>query len=231
MRTVPPTVSDKITFYQAHLAVWTEHADAIGTSPEAVEALEALTTAAFDAVAEQRRAQEKAQSATLKAQMAVEALSAAGATIIAGIRATASRNGDGVYQLASITPPAKPAPIGPPGTPTSFTSRLLNEGAIELKWKCPNPAGATGTIYQVWRRIDSLGETAFAYIGGTGTRKFVDATLPAGTGSVTYQLQAVRSTQAGPWAQYNVTFGGVHEGAKAQHAASFRGSATRLHAA
>ncbi|HLL91178.1 MAG TPA: hypothetical protein VK324_17910 [Tepidisphaeraceae bacterium] len=62
-----------------------------------------------------------------------------------------------------------------------------------------------GTIYQVYRRLGPDG--AFEYIGGAGQRKFVDATIPAGTPSVTYQLQSVRSTAVGPWSQFNVGFG------------------------
>ena len=31
--------------------------------------------------------------------------------------------------------------------------------------------------------------------------------MPAGSSQVTYQIQAVRSTAVGPWAQFNVNFG------------------------
>jgi hypothetical protein len=31
--------------------------------------------------------------------------------------------------------------------------------------------------------------------------------VPAGSSQVTYQIQAVRSTAVGPWAQFNVNFG------------------------
>jgi len=48
----------------------------------------------------------------------------------------------------------------------------------------------------------------------------VDATIPAGSSQVTYQMQAVRSTAAGPWAQFNVNFGtGAGAGAGAMSAA------------
>jgi hypothetical protein len=98
-----------------------------------------------------------------------------------------------------------PAPRPAPGTPNRFTVALAEDGALTLKWKCNNHRGASGTMYQVWRRV---GATApFEYLGGSGTKAFVDATIPAGTPQVTYQIQAVRSTAVGAWAQYTVSFG------------------------
>ncbi len=98
-----------------------------------------------------------------------------------------------------------PEPVGPPGTPTSFKVELLADGSVKFKFKCANPAGATGTQYQVWRRVGLAGE--FTFLGGTGPKEFTDASIPAGTSQVTYQLQATRSTAIGPWAQFNVNFG------------------------
>ena len=98
-----------------------------------------------------------------------------------------------------------PAPRPAPGTPNRFTVALAADGALTLRWKCNNPRGCSGTIYQVWRRIGSVG--AFEYLGGAGTRAFVDATIPAGTPQVTYRIQAARSTAVGAWAQYTVSFG------------------------
>ena len=60
-------------------------------------------------------------------------------------------------------------------------------------------------MYQICRRTAATGE--FAYLGGAGEKKFVDTTVPAGAPQVTYQIQAVRSTAVGPWAQFNVNFG------------------------
>jgi hypothetical protein len=47
------------------------------------------------------------------------------------------------------------------------------------------------------------------YLGGCGPKQFTDRTIPAGVSGVTYQMQAVRSTAVGPWAQFNVNFGTV----------------------
>jgi hypothetical protein len=82
---------------------------------------------------------------------------------------------------------------------------LRGDGAVIIKWKCHNPANAAGTVYEVRRRIGGVG--AFTYVGVTGTREFVDETLPLGADGVTYQIVGIRSTVRGNYAQFNVNFG------------------------
>ncbi len=99
---------------------------------------------------------------------------------------------------------ATPQPLGSLGKPSDLAVSLQETGALDLSWKCSSPR-ASGMTYQVYRRIGADG--AFEYLGGTGEKKFTDNTLPAGSAQVTYQIQAVRSTAVGPWAQFNVNFG------------------------
>lgn len=101
-----------------------------------------------------------------------------------------------------ITIPKIPSPPGNPGTPSGFKAELTAIGALNLSWKCTNPT--PGTVYQIYRTID--GGTP-AYIGGSGNKKFTDASVPAGAGKVTYQIQGVRPTGAGAWATFDVQFG------------------------
>jgi hypothetical protein len=112
------------------------------------------------------------------------------------------------------------SPVGPPGTPTGFGVRLPGDGSVEVSWTCRNPPGARGTVYEVWRRVG--GDSEFAYLGGTGAKRFLDATLPAGAaaGGVTYQVRAARSTKVGDWGQFNVNFGVVGVAAGGQIAAA-----------
>ncbi|MCC6951557.1 MAG: hypothetical protein IT433_08925 [Phycisphaerales bacterium] len=100
--------------------------------------------------------------------------------------------------------PATPGTTPPPGTPFEFTVGLLQNGALELKWKCSNPSGTVGTIYEVKR---SIGSGAFAFIGVSGVKMFTDETLPNGAMPATYQVTAVRSTARGNPAQFTVNFG------------------------
>jgi hypothetical protein len=60
-------------------------------------------------------------------------------------------------------------------------------------------------MYMIYRRLGAAG--AFESLGGVGEKKFHDTTIPAGTASVTYKIQAVRSTAVGDWAEFNVNFG------------------------
>jgi hypothetical protein len=63
----------------------------------------------------------------------------AGADMIQAIRNHAeSKNDPNVYVLAQIPAPATPGVTPPPGTPFDFTVGLLQNGALELKWKCNN---------------------------------------------------------------------------------------------
>jgi hypothetical protein len=116
----------------------------------------------------------------------------------------------GVYALAQLPPPARPAPVAPPGTPTGFAVELLADGTLRLSWRCKHPRRSHGTMYQVYRR--TAADEAFAYLGGAGQKTFVDATLPVGVPQVTYQVRAVRSTAVGPWARHIVNFGAAAGG-------------------
>jgi hypothetical protein len=100
---------------------------------------------------------------------------------------------------------ATPSPMPDPGTPEALEVTLDGAGGLILKWKCANPTGSQGTMYQIYRRVTASGE--FTYLGGSGEKKFTDSTVPAGSSQVTYKIQAVRSTAVGLWAQFNVLFG------------------------
>lgn len=100
---------------------------------------------------------------------------------------------------------ATPGPVAQPGTPEQFTLILPGNGDVLLKWKCKNPTGATGTMYQVWRK--TAADTEYKFLGGVGAKKFTDTTLAAGATEVSYQVQAVRSTAAGFWGTFDAKFG------------------------
>lgn len=100
---------------------------------------------------------------------------------------------------------AQPSPLPPPGKPDRFRVTLSGDGSVELAWKCKHPPGSRGTIYQVERRVG--GQSAFTFLGASGLKRFIDTSIPAGTTSLTYQVQPIRAKSAGPRAQYNVNFG------------------------
>ena len=211
MALLPQSLNGKITWYESKLPTWTTNAVGIGSSAPEISALQTKTEAARAAMVEQEEAQDTARTKTAALRAAVEAMMNAGSDVILKIRAKAATDGDGIYQLANIPAPAIPSPTPPPGEPFAFTVKLENDGSLTLKWKCNNPPGTSGTLYQIWRRIGPEG--AFTFLGGTGMKQFTDSTIPAGSSQVTYQLQATRSTAIGPWAQFNVNFGTTSTGA------------------
>jgi len=208
MGTVPNDRLGKIEFYEAHLAPWTINAAAIGLLPASVTALGTLTTQARAAFNAAEAARQAARAATQNFYDKVRNMhggAGAGSDMIETIKNYAqSKNDPNIYVLAQIPPPAVPGITPPPGTPFDFTVGLLQNGALELKWKCNNPSGTQGTIYEVKRQI---GGGALTFVGATGVKVFTDETLPSGSSPATYQITAVRSTARGNPAQFTVNFG------------------------
>lgn len=211
MSVVPHRQVDRIEFYENRIAQWTTNASAMGSSTPEVTAMAAKITAARNALTAAQQARIASKDATLALHEAVRAMDIAGQAIIKQVRAKAESTGDpGVYALASIPAPAVPSPVGPPGKPYAFVVRLLQEGQLEMGWKCNNPAGCTGVMYHVFRKPTGGGE--YTFLGASGERRFIDATIPAGVNAVTYKIQAKRSTSEGEAVEFNVNFGAAGGG-------------------
>ncbi|HEV7298937.1 MAG TPA: fibronectin type III domain-containing protein [Tepidisphaeraceae bacterium] len=205
MRVVPEKQAERIEFYRLRLAVWQEHAEALGLSDGELADLTVAVEATKVAYQAAQAARTAAQMATQRLATADEAMARMGAAAVSKIRGAARLGGDHVYGMAHLPAPAQASPIAPPGTPERFTVTLTVLGWVELSWQCKQPRGAAGTMYQVYR---SLGDGAPSqFIGTAGKRKFVDTTVPAGTPSMMYRVRAVRSRAVGSWAQFNVHFG------------------------
>ena len=222
MGLIPTKRTDKVAFFNSKVAPWTTNATAIGTTTSAVTAMGTKVTAAQAALAMQFAAEQAFKTATAAADHAIDALVVAGSDIIKSIRAKAATGGNAVYELAEIPGPATPSPVNTLGQPCNIKAELGQDGSVTIAWKCVSPR-ASGVVYQVFRRLD--GEAEFTYIGGTGTKRFVDANLPAGAASAMYKLQAIRSTASGPWATFTVMFG---TGAGGQQAATVTQSAPKM---
>lgn len=209
MGLLPSSRVGKLEFYEAHINTWQTNAVAIGLTPASVTALGALADDARKAFEDMETARNAAKAATQIFYEKISALHAgpgAGQDMIDAIRLKAQTTSNpGVYALAQIPPPATPSTTPPPGTPFDFTVGLKQDGSLELKWKCTNPSGTQGTIYEVMRRFTLDGP--FTFIGASGTRSFIDQTIPNGAAPATYRVTAVRSTQRGSAAQFTVNFG------------------------
>lgn len=218
MRTFP--TSPRATFLewcQGHTAVFTAQAEQIGLTIEQAGAFSTATTAAAAALLAQQQAIQQARAATQAVQNFFAALRGTAGDTVRLIRAFAETqaNPTTIYNLAQIPPPAQPSPAPPPAQPTELRVALdPSGGQVELRWKAANPAGTAGTSYIVRRRLP--GEAAFTYLGTTGKKRFVDATLPAGVASVQYTVQGQRSDQSGPLSPIcTVQFGAAGDGGAA----------------
>ena len=205
MGTLPTTRLGKIEFYENHIQAWGANAAAIGLAPADIVALSALVSNARNSYNSAEQARAASRSATIVYHDQTSNLTDFGAGLLRSIRNFAESNDDpNVYALAQIPAPSPPGPVPPPGQPFELRVGLFQTGALELKWKANNPAGSSGTVYEVQRRV---GNSAFEYIGAAGTRTFLDESLPAGSTGVVYQITGIRSTQRGQAAQFLVNFG------------------------
>ena len=208
MRAVPLNKIDRINFYRNHLVQWAANAVAIGVPAAEVTALQALVATAEADYAAQQLALQAGKDAVATCTLSVERMNRKGMEIIKQVRAKATTSGDAVYPLAGLPVPPIPSAVPMPGTPTDLVVALDGNGALRLKWSCKNPAGSSGLMYQIYRRIDgAIGAGELAYLGGSGMKSFTDTTVPAGATQITYQMHAVRSTGVGLWATFTVSFG------------------------
>ena len=65
---------------------------------------------------------------------------------------------------------------------------------------------------EVLRSADDMPGSAMQYLGATGSKSFVDDTIPAGAKGLRYQVTALRSTRRGAPARFGVRFGGSEGG-------------------
>jgi hypothetical protein len=215
MATVSSKDLEAIQQFENWVPVWSANAVAIGTTTATVTALDLKVKAARNGYTAQQAAKMAAKTATNVFHDAVDLMRDAGADIIRQIRTQAEvTNNPNVYNLAQVPPPAPPTPAPLPGQPTNFSVGLTGSGGILLTWKSANSSPSSGAYFTVRRRL--AGESTFTVAGGTGSKSFVDDTVPFGTNMVTYLVQGFKGQAAGPESeQLTVQFGVGGAGASA----------------
>lgn len=205
---LPTRVQDLLDFCDQHGTVWNGAPTAIGLTAAQVTAFKALSGSARSNFNAQLAAQEAAKAATTTSQATIKSLRTSAGELLKFIKAYAltQSNPATVYAAAQIPPPAIPTPAAPPGTPTAIKAALNTDGGLTLSWKCDNP-NPGNVIYNV-RRKDGDGAT-FDFVGATGTRKFIDDTVPSGVASVQYMIQAQRGQNVGTASNALTVFFGV----------------------
>ena len=116
-----------------------------------------------------------------------------------------------IFGLAQIPAPKVPNFGVPPGQPGSPRIELdAATGALDIRFECNNPPGLSGTVYIVARRSVSTTGTfgPWQQVAVTSVKRFLDASLVAGTPAVQYQITAQRGSVAGtPSLPILVSFG------------------------
>ena len=202
-----------LTWGLAHTTVFDEQEGNIGLSAAQVTAFTNAVNAANAANQAQENARLAYKAAVTTATEAFNAARRSASLTTKVIRTFAeTTNNPGVYALAQIPAPAVPGEAPPPAKPVELSVALNNaSGSLTLTWKASNPAGTQGTSYIIRRKLP--GQAAFAFLGVTGTKKFVDNSFTAGPDSVQYTVQGQRADSAGPESDiFTINFGKTPSG-------------------
>lgn len=211
MALVPTRILDALQFCESHYPGWLTNATQIGLTTSSATSFKTATIAARAAYDAHQAALMSARAAGVTAANAISAMRASAGDTVRLIRAFAETqaNPDSVYTIAQIPPPATPSPRPAPEQPRDFTVELVPGGALTLKWKCPNPSGAAGVVYQIKRKL--MTESEYTNLGAIGVREFTDETVPSSaavSGGVVYVVQAQRGELYGDESlPFVVTFG------------------------
>jgi hypothetical protein len=200
----PKQIVARIQWAENHVAPFTTNAVAIGITSAIATSFQTKTEAARAALQARDAAAAALRDRNNDLRMAMIELSDAGGAIVNTVHAKADMVGDSVYSLASIPVPKTPAPRSAPGPLSDLKAALNPDGSIDLTWTGDN-GGSVGTVYQVYRQDTPSDD--YEALGVSGEKRWTDTTIPAGSSQVMYKIRALRSTVAGPWAIFPVTFG------------------------
>lgn len=192
MSIVPEGNATRITYFENHLAPWGQNAADIGLTLDQINRIAALTLAARDAYNAAIAAREASKAATQAQNDAIDVMAAFGGDLIKTIRAFAETSDDpGVFVTAQIPAPRPRTPLGPAPTPENLAANLTNDGAISLSWSAET-AGRMAFVIE--RRTAEPGQApgAWALIGTSTTKNFIDAALPTGLENAQYRVTAER---------------------------------------
>ena len=222
----PNDIDGRIQFFAQRLAVWAADPGAIGLTPQQMVELQgrtAATTAARNAALALRS---QAASATAVQNEQLAGLMKFGSGLIATIRAFADLSSAPaeVFEIAELTPPSTGGSLPPPVPATDVTTQLQSTGEVGIRWK---GTVANGTVYAVYRRFAQ--GTAYAQIGTSTTKSYVDATVPVGTPEVSYYLVTLRDGQQSPASEpVSLRFGAMLQGGGPNGQASQQGGNGQL---
>ncbi len=193
MSVLPANRLEQVEFCENHIDVWAAAPTTIGLTAAQVTALDGLTQEARKDYAAALLARQASKVATQEFYESCASMRDKAAELVRVIKTFAdTSNNPDVFNIAQIPAPAAPGVNPPPGQPENIVVTLDLGGVLKFSWKSEN---ASGGFFQVFRKIGNAAN--YTNIGGSGTRDFIDATLPIGTTNVTYRIQGFRSNVAG----------------------------------
>ncbi len=207
-----------LSWIEGHLTDWNDNFAAIGlTSASVIELSQSAANSrqSFTSV-EQIRSGSLAATQDFYEEM--DATHKLASEMISTIKAFAESTDTpaAVYLLANITGKNPPSPVAPPAQPLIEGIVLNSNGSVTVNF---DGTGPTGTVYLVRRK--NAGETNYSLVGNATPedKSFTDTTVPAGTTTASYTVQAVRGADESPLsAAVIVQFGATAGQAQAQAA-------------
>jgi hypothetical protein len=197
MPIVPTKDTEAITFFEAHIPVWTSSPTSIGLTALLVSGFDTQVKAARAKLTSAIGAREASKTATNALNTSVGTMREVGADLIATIKAFAdTTNNPAVYDLAQIPPPAAPTPPPALTAPENLVADPSADGTISLSWK---GSIKYSTFFSIFRK--GPGETGFTQIATVASKQFVDPAPPPPTATarvVEYLVRAQRQTAIGP---------------------------------
>jgi len=206
---LPTDPADVITFVSSRASVWALNQPLIGSTPAEVAAVEAILAEAKAAMRAAGIARDAARSATQQYYDAARRLRNASRIVVDNAKNLARASDDAsVYQHARLNAPkvrARQAP--PPGKPVRVECEAKQFGQVVVTWKCANPRGLHGVVYEVLRRTLEVSERdgkrvvkwgPMEHIGiAGGDKRFVDTTVPVGVPQVSYMIVSMHNGRKG----------------------------------
>lgn len=195
---LPSRQDEFINWVVDHGAAWTApDVDPVkfGLTAADAAALKATGVLLRNAQTAAGNARQAAKNATLALNNAVRDARRQASDDINIIKTFAQTSDDpGVYALAGINAPSPRSEVPAPNAPFDLVAELTTDGSILLRWKARQVAG--GVLYSVRRSIDSVNELIL--LDTVGEKEFLDETIPEGTRSITYSVQAKRGNKRSP---------------------------------
>lgn len=207
MSTIPDNYDAALDWCIDHVPIWLANAAEIGLDPVDVGELQAMTSQVNQLMVVRNQARSAAIGATGAFNEAAKTMRDFASLQVTKVR-TFAKGSDApatVYEDAQIPAPAKRSPRPAPGTPAPFAIALEQSGTLIVSFKCENPPRVGALTYRVER---SLGpQQPFTFLLNAKARRFEDASVPNGSGDVTYRVTAQTSTKDGPPGYFTVRFG------------------------